>query len=274
MSCTRHVTRNCPADQEGTFDKYIFERRVEAVVQHAKAGQNQDFTLDDDGMTPWYRGPYYCGHIVPRATPMWQNYWLRAVGEFIPTIIDNFIDLQRPLSSDIRQRLRARYARDVCNALRALGQRYFIKLLSKWTEIEYRRVDQMLLAVAAATGDKKLFQYLIRHVDDVWQAHGHYFPNTLDAAIAAGQTDMVNAILNYVLDEVKRLAGWFGRQSVKKIGSGLLQSLRLAVRLEYTDIAHTIFEVLKSKRKINDSVNPPLHNTELLLRPGAGVKSR
>lgn len=261
-------------NRPGTFDKYVLARRVEAVVQHAKAEQSNNLSLYNDELSPWSRGPYYCGHIVARATPMWQNYWFMAVGEFIPTIIDTLIDFRRePVSSSARRSLRARYARDICNALRALGMKYFIKLLAQWSEIEQRKMDHTLLAAAAAVGDKEIFLDFVNHINDVWQAHGRYFPNALDAAVAAGQTDMTKAILEYVTYQVKGLSSWRTWETVKKTASGLLQSLRLAVRLGHTDIAYIIFEVLSANKWINDSNNPPLRRIELLLLQDAGVTS-
>ncbi|KAF3053509.1 hypothetical protein E8E11_010948 [Didymella keratinophila] len=235
-----------------TFDKYVLARRVEAVVQHAKLEQSHDISVYDAEMTPWSRGPFYCGHVVPMATPIWRNYWSMAVGEFIPTIIENLIDFgPRPVSSDARRHLRARY---------------FIRLLAQWTEVEQRKVDDTLLAAAAAVGDEEIFLYFVYHVNDVWQADGRYFPNALDAAVAAGQKNMVKTILEYVTNEVKGLSSWRAWESVKKTGSGLLQSLRLAVRFGHTDIAHMIFEILSANKRINDSITPPLRKIEALLQ--------
>jgi hypothetical protein len=260
-------------DQKGTFDKYILARRIEAIVQHAKEEQSHDLSVYDAEMTPWCRAPYYCGHIVLVATPMWRNHWSRAVGEYIPTIVDTLIGFgPRPASSDARRHLRGRYAGDICNALRALGMRYFIKLLAHWTEIEQRKVDDTLLAAAAAVGNEETFLYFVHHVNDVWQAHGRYFPNALDAAVAAAQTDMVKTILEYVIQQVKGLSSWPAWKSVKQTASGLLQSLRLAVRLRHADIAHMIFEVLSANSWVNDSINPPLRRTEMLLQD-AGAQS-
>ncbi|KAF3047553.1 hypothetical protein E8E12_010316 [Didymella heteroderae] len=187
---------------------FVFERRIEAVIRHAKSEQSQDLSLYNAELTPSSRGPCYCGHIVPRATPMWRNYWSVAVGEFIPSIIEILINVGRPISSDARRRLRAQYARDICNALRALDMKYFVKLLAQWTEIEHHKLYRTLSAVAAAVGDEERFLYFVNHVNDVWQAHGRYFPKALDAAVAAEQNDMVKTVLEYVIDQVKRLSSW------------------------------------------------------------------
>lgn len=263
-----------PLTGKGTFDQYVLARRVEAVVQHAKAEQSQNTSLYDDESSPWSPGPYYCGHVVPSATPIWQKYWYSAVGEFIPTIIDTLVGFRQPVSSDARRQLRALYARDICNALRALGMKYFIELLVQWTEIEQRKIDHTLLAAAAAVGDEELFLNFVKHVNDVWQAHGRYFPNALDAAVAAGKTVMVKAILEYVVRHMNGLSGWRGRESVKRTGSGLLQSLRLAARLGQIEIAYIILEVLSANKWINDSVNPPLQRIELLLPQHVGAQFR
>ena len=143
--------------------------------------------------------------------------------------------------------------------------KYLIKLLAHWTKIEQRKVDDTLLAATAAVGDEKTFFYFVYHVNDVWQAHERYFPNALDAAVAAAQKDMVKTILEYVIQQVKGLSSWRAWETVKRTGCGLLQSLRLVVRLRHADIGHMIFEVLSANRWINDYINPPLRMIEMLL---------
>lgn len=139
------------------FVQYVLARRVEAVVQHAKVRQDQNTSLYDDELSPWSPGSYYCGHVVASATPMWQKCWYSAVGELIPTIIDSIVGFRQLVSSDTRRQLRGLYARDICNALRALGMQCLNRLLAQWTVIEQRNTDRTLLPAAAAVGDEELF---------------------------------------------------------------------------------------------------------------------
>lgn len=139
-----------------------------------------------------------------------------AVGESIPTIIETLVDFRRrPISSHARRCLRASYARDICNALRALGTKYFFKLLVQWTEIEQRKIANTLLAAAAAGGDRELLFDLVNHINDAWQPHGQYFPNDMGAAVAAGQTDVFKTILGYVVHQVKGILDWRGWESAE-----------------------------------------------------------
>lgn len=78
---------------------------------------------------------------------------------------------------------------------------------------------------------------------------------------------LVKATLEYVIRQVKGLSGWRGRDSVKRAGSGLLQSLHLAVRLGQVKIAYVIFEVLSANKWVNDTVNPPLQRIDSTTPP-------
>jgi hypothetical protein len=107
---------------------------------------------------------------------------------------------------------------------------------------QFKRQRDIAPSVAAAIGNLKLLVTCIRKPADLYEASTEFFPNAIQAAVAADQTKILTAILAYLRANVKGKPHVKSWDQMRAAARYISQALRVAVRLNKTDIGNQIFD--------------------------------
>jgi hypothetical protein len=181
----------------------------------------------------------------------------------ISRIIDDIVTYTWPLSAEASEQLRVEYARSICDCMRALKDDFILGFLGRKTSQESHTSPSLLPAAFAAVGDAQLFLNNVSSIEDILTACKDFFPynqedifpNALNAAVAAGQHNMVDLILRYLVTTVKgpwETGTW---DEMRTVARGLVEALGVAIRTSHDVLGETILQCLVKNKALAGSVH-------------------
>jgi hypothetical protein len=173
----------------------------------------------------------------------------------VSLLVGNLVEREWPLSNEASEQLRERYARNVCDAIRALGYDRFCSLASRQEVSDATDTADSQAAGSAAVGNVQMLLNNISTIEDILTARANPLPNPLEAAVAANQAEMVEVMLRWVLATVKgpwETGTW---DEMRSVGRGLVEALRVAVRISHDAIGKMILQALTKDWSLAGSVH-------------------
>ncbi|KAF3047457.1 hypothetical protein E8E12_007554 [Didymella heteroderae] len=105
------------------------------------------------------------------------------------------------------------------------------------------------VTMAAAVGNKLMRLEHVPDVNDLFQTNV-YFPDALQATIAAGHKDMVTAILDNIVPKMNK----FSQTKMSIVAAKLFQVLLVSTRLHHHEITDSIIEVLACNQALSRAI--------------------
>ncbi|KAF1365182.1 hypothetical protein EJ07DRAFT_150715 [Lizonia empirigonia] len=229
----------------GMFNTYVLdallERPVERTIQDMKRKCQWGFFNSH-------------GHAILCKLVLQRCDNNRAAITFVTGIVDMLVNRNMQSDTDNCETLRALYTRKICSALKTVSASLLRTLVMEEREIMKYHHQRLLPAAAAAVGDVNLFLDNINNVSEIFAVHHRHFPSALNAAVAAGQTEMVKTILWYAVNNTHGpwiTGNW---KEMRTTSMALFEALEVAIRVQQNEIGHLICSTISDNRHMHRSI--------------------
>lgn len=176
----------------------------------------------------------------------------------LTTLVESLVEREWASGDKAVEELRVQYAKNICDAIQT-GQ--YGRLLFGGRTTRHRGPDSLqpvVVAAYAAVGNVQMFLNNVHTIEDIFKAGDKEFPSSLNAAVAANQTEMVNVIHEWLLATVRgpwETGDW---EEMRYVARGLARALRVAIRMFRDIIGHMILQTLSREKNLAKSVFQPL----------------
>ena len=187
-----------------------------------------------------------CYKVTRRLDPNSRNLADHRLVEGLSKTVKRLMPRQSTLSNDAVQYLRSQYARKVCDALRSIGYKRYEELVSPTYKYDKAFLDSMLPIARAAIGNKKVLRLVSSSLKDATSCRKTVLPNILEAAVAAGQKDLVVEML-----ETYTATGGLDKSKIntraerRTVADAMGAALRVAARLSRNSIGFQIIDFFR-----------------------------
>ena len=232
-----------------TFNKFVTANLIDYAAKLDIAKPTSYGVLDDD----YYLHRLFSTDILCKKVLLADDK--HPLVAKVSLLIESLVEREWPLSKEASEQLRERYARNVCDAIRALGYDCFYSLASKQEFSDAANTADSQAAGSAAVGNVQMLLNNISTIEDILTARASPLPNPLEAAVAANQVEMVEVMLKWILATVRGPLETGTWEEMRSVGRGLVEALRIAVRISRDAIRKMILQVLTKDLSLARSVH-------------------
>lgn len=233
-----------------TFDNYILEH-------HLEAASRLPFTTLLNHPEYTHLFDHHGGAILSRK--VLRSHTGRkaviSVTSFVARLVRHILNWKRGPLKDIKS-LRSIYTANICGAMMALDMKVFQEYLTgvKGPEaLNLWSMRDLRPAVAAAIGDIDTLRDILT-LPDLLPPHCELFPNALHAAVASGQTAVVEFILEFISTNVKEKRDSGSWDEMRSQARVLSSALRVAIRLHNNKAASLMLDFISTFRALDRSM--------------------
>jgi hypothetical protein len=178
--------------------------------------------------------------------------------ELIRTLVDAIVET-KSLDSG---RNRAEYTANICHAFLALDPQevhdYLVGVKNINTSAQMWSSQDIPSSVASAIGDLETLRNRVHSLSEVFNQWYDWFPNALNAAVACGQTEVLQFQLDCITHTIQGLPKAGDWTSMRMIARKIGDALSIAIRLHRNVAAHMIFDYFESNNKLKESASSHL----------------
>lgn len=263
------------------FDDFISE----SIVRHAAEDNLVKPKYPVSGQTS--RHPVFSTAILQKKIALGRDK--HPLLEDITALVDALLEREWLSDPDggVAAEIRARYTKNLCDAFRALDYNRLDHNFRRW-DSGRGALESCMVAVSAAIGHVRMLPNIAHSLKDILEADedphrfkviqrlsnvlnvtvatdpaavmfcgAKRFPNALDAAVAANQTETVDSILKWLVYTVR--GPWESTKGtwdeMRYVAKAIMDALIIAVRLGHNNIGKLIVEVFIERDVLAKSIN-------------------